>query len=65
MVGRGWCSQVRASSELQFGALREVWRHARGREHCRGESGSALSGGYVPDSAKTGCSLIVDEPGEC
>ena len=23
MVGEGWCSQVRASSELQFGALRE------------------------------------------
>ena len=23
MVGRGWCSQVRASSELRFGALRE------------------------------------------
>ena len=43
MVGLGWCSQVRASSELQFGALREVWRQARGREHCRGEPGSALS----------------------
>ena len=24
MVGRGWCSQVHASSEPQFGALREV-----------------------------------------
>ena len=24
MVDREWCSQVRASSELQFGALREV-----------------------------------------
>ena len=23
MVGRGWCSQVCTSSELQFGALRE------------------------------------------
>ena len=23
MVGWGWCSQVRASSELQFGAIRE------------------------------------------
>ena len=23
IVGRGWCSQVRASSELQFGTLRE------------------------------------------
>ena len=25
------------------------WRHARGREHCRGERGSALSGRYAPD----------------
>ena len=39
------------------------WRHARGSEHCRGELGSALSGGYVPDSAKAEGSLIVDEPG--
>ena len=63
----GWlrmrCSQVRASSELQFGALREVWRHARGREHYRGELGSALSCGYAPDPAKTEGSSIVDEPG--
>ena len=28
------------------------WRHARGREHCRGEPGSSLSGGHAPDSAK-------------
>ena len=28
------------------------WRHARGREHCREEPGSSLSGGYAPDSAK-------------
>ena len=54
---------MRASSELQFGALREVWRHARGKEHCRGEPGSALSGGYTPDSAKAEGSSIVDEPG--
>ena len=40
------------------------WRHARGREHCRGEHGSSLSGGYAPDSAKAECSSIVDEPGE-
>ena len=40
------------------------WRHARGREHCRGEPGSSLSGGYAPDSAKTEGSSIVDEPGE-
>ena len=40
------------------------WRHARGREHCRGEHGSSLSGGYAPDSAKAEGSSIVDEPGE-
>ena len=40
------------------------WRHARGREYCRGEPGSALSGGYAPDSAKAEGSSIVDEPGE-
>ena len=39
-------------------------RHARGGEHCRGEPGSALSGGYAPDSAKAEGSSIVDEPGE-
>ena len=33
------------------------WRHARGREHCRGEPGSALSGGYAPDSVKVGGQL--------
>ena len=43
---------MRTSSELQFGAHREVWRHARGREHCRGEPGSSLSGRYAPDLAK-------------
>ena len=55
---------MRASSELQFGALLEVWRHARGREHCREEPGSALSGRYAPDSAKAEGSSIVDEPWE-
>ena len=65
IVGREWCSQVRVSSELQFGALREVWRHAGVREHCRGEPGSALSDGYAPDLAKAEGSSIVDEPGEC
>ena len=40
------------------------WRHARGREHCRGEPGSSLSGGYAPDSAKAEGNSIVDEPGE-
>ena len=55
---------MRASAELQFGALWEVWQNARGREHCRGEPGSALSGGYASDSAKAEDSSIVDEPGE-
>ena len=40
------------------------WRQARGREHCRGESGSALSGGYAPDLAKAEGSSIVYESGE-
>ena len=40
------------------------WRHARGREHCRGEPDSSLSGGYAPDSAKAEGSSIIDEPGE-
>ena len=40
------------------------WRHARGREHCRGEPGRALSDRYAPDSAKAEISSIVDEPGE-
>ena len=53
-----------ASSELQFGALREVWRHARGREHCRGDPGRALSGGYAPDSVKAEGNSIVDELAE-
>ena len=56
---------MRASSELQFGALREVWRHTKGREHCDEEPGNALSGGYAPNSAKAGGKSIVDEPGEC
>ena len=38
------------------------WRHARGREHCRGDPGSALLGGYAPHSAKVEGSSIVDEP---
>ena len=56
---------MRASSELQFGALREVWRYVKGREHCRGEPGSALSGGYALNSARSEGSSIVDKPGEC
>ena len=56
---------MRASSELQFGALRQVWRHVKGREHCRREPGRALSGEYAPDSMEAEGSSIVDEPGEC
>ena len=41
------------------------WRHSRGREYCRREPGSALSGGYVPDSARAEGNSIVDEPGQC
>ena len=40
------------------------WRHARDREHCRGEPGSSLSDGYVPDSAMAESSSIVDVLGE-
>ena len=40
------------------------WRHARGREHCRGEPGSALSGGYALHLAKAEGNSIVDELGE-
>ena len=36
----------------------------RSREHCRGEPGSFLSGGYAPNSAKAEGNSIVDEPGE-
>ena len=39
--------------------------HAKGREHCRGEPGSALSGGYAPYSLRAESSSIIDEPGEC
>ena len=58
MVGREWCSQVRASSELQFGVLRQCG--------CTREAGSTvvadLSGGYAADLAKAQGSTIVDEP---
>ena len=55
---------MRASFELQFGALREVVARER-REHCRGEPGNALLGGYASDSARAEGSSIVDEPREC
>ena len=54
------CAPLPSSNLVPFG---RGW-HARGREHCRGEPGSALSGGYAPDSTKAEGSSIVDEPGE-
>ena len=55
------CAPLPSSNYVPFG---EVWRHARGREHCRGEPGNALSGGYAPDLTKFAGSSTVDEPGE-
>ena len=50
----------------------QVWRPSgcggtreAGRTVCRGESGSALSGGYAPDLARVEGSLIIDDPGDC
>ena len=54
------CAPLPSSSLVPFGR----WRHARGREHCRREPGSALSGGYEQESAKAEDSSIVHEPGE-
>ena len=51
------------SSELQFGALREGGGTREAGTLSR-EPGSALSGGYAPDSAKVEGSSIVDEPGK-
>ena len=54
---------MRASSESQFGALREGGG-TREAGSTVAESLVALSGGYIPDSAKAEGSSIVDEPGE-
>ena len=53
------CAPLPSSNLVPFGRV----AHARGTEHCRGEPGSALSGGDAPDSAKAEGSSIVDEPG--
>ena len=45
LVEDRWCSQVCAPLPSSNSAPFERWWHARGREHCRGEPGSALSGG--------------------
>ena len=63
----GWLRMVFPGARLSRAPIwcpSEGWRHARGREQCRGESGSALSGGYAPDPAKAEGSSIVDEPEE-
>ena len=51
------------SSELQFGVLREVMARERQGTLSR-RPGSALSGEYAPDSARTERSSIADEPGK-
>ena len=63
MVGGGVprCAPLSSSNLAPFGR----WRRATGREYCRGEPGSALSGGYAPYSARAVGSSIVDESGEC
>ena len=58
------CSQVRAASELHFGALREVAVRERQGALSR-RAGNALLGRYAPDSARLEGSSIVDEQGEC
>ena len=45
-------------------AFGKVAARERQGEHCRGEPGSSLLGGYAPDSAKAEGISIVDEPGE-
>ena len=67
--GYGWLRMVFPGARLYRAPIwcpSGGWRHARGREHCRGEPGKlvALSGGYTPDSTKAEGSSIVDEPGE-
>ena len=49
-----------ASSELQFGGLRE----GGGTREAGSTVAESLSGGYAPDSAKAEGSSLVDEPGE-
>ena len=53
------CAPLSSPNLVHF----ERWRHARAREYCRRESGSAQLGEHVPYSAKAEGSSIVDEPG--
>ena len=55
---------MRASSEPQFGALREGGATREAGSTVAESLWYALSGGYAPDSAKAEGSPIVDEPGE-
>ena len=55
------CAPLPSSNLVPSGRLCQ----ARGRGHCCGKLGSALSGGYTPDSARLEGSSIVDERGEC
>ena len=72
----GWLRMVFtrcASSELKFGALREVLMVVRERQRCtvcrekpgRAQQRSTVSGEYASDSAWAEGSSTVDEPGEC
>ena len=62
--GGGWLVEDGVPRYVPFPSSNLVvvgrWRHARGREHCRGESCNALSGGHAPDSARAEGSSIVD-----
>ena len=55
------CAPLPSPNMVPFGR----WRHARSREHCRGEPDRALLGGYAPDSTRVKVTSIVDDPGEC
>ena len=70
MVGCGLGSQMRTSSELPFGDLREVVAREGQGALLSGKSGraqqrSTVSGEYEPDSVRAEGSSIVDEPGKC
>ena len=56
------CAPFPSSILVSFG--RVAARERQGALSCRGEPGSALSGGDAPDSAKAEGSSIVDEPRE-
>ena len=62
----GWLRMVPRCTPLPSPCLVPFgrWRHVRAREHCRGEPGIALLGGYATDSAGAEGSSIIDEPGE-